>query len=124
MSEEITNNMVWVDAIKWQSGSNKMEKSFWLDRFEVTQIEYFAVTENKPSFFKGEDHQVEKVTWCDPKMFCEKIVKRLTMEGEWEKEIRAGILSSFYWKNENPDTYSWHKGNAYKKTHPVGSKKP
>jgi formylglycine-generating enzyme len=54
----------------------------------------------------------------------EKTGKRLPTEREWDKAIRAGNLSSFFWKNENPDTYSWHKGNADKKTHPVGSKKP
>jgi hypothetical protein len=37
MSEEITNNMVWIDADKWHIRSHTMGKSFWLDRFEVTQ---------------------------------------------------------------------------------------
>jgi hypothetical protein len=32
-----------------------------------------------------------------------------------KKAARAGSSSSFYWGNENPDTYSWHKGNADKK---------
>jgi formylglycine-generating enzyme required for sulfatase activity len=36
------------------------------------------------------------------------------MEGEWKKAARAGSSSSFYWGNENPDAYSWHKGNADK----------
>ncbi len=121
---EITQNMVWVDSDKWQVKLHKMQKSFWMDRFEVTQKEYFAVMGNNPSFFKGENHPVEKVTWYDAKMFCEKRGKRLPMEGEWEKAARAGSSSSFFWKNENPDAFAWHKGNAYKKTHPVGSKKP
>jgi len=95
-----------------------------MDRFEVTQKEFFAVMGNNPSFFKGEDHPVEKVTWYDANMFCEKTGKRLPMEGEWEKAARAGSSSSFHWKDEDPDAYSWHKGNANKQTHPVGSKKP
>lgn len=123
-SKEITKNMVWVDSDKWQLKSSKIQKSFWIDRYEVTQKEYFVVMGNNPSFFKGDDNPVEKVTWNDAKMFCEKMGKRLPMEGEWEKAARAGSSSSFYWKNENPDVYSWHKGNANKKTHPVGSKKP
>jgi formylglycine-generating enzyme len=123
-SEKITKNMVWVDSGKWQFESQKMQKSFWIDRFEVTQKEFFAVMGNNQSFFKGDDHPVEKVTWYDAKIFCEKMGKRLPIEGEWEKAVRAGSSSSFYWGNENPDAYSWHKGNANKKTHPVGSKKP
>lgn len=124
MPEEVTRNMVWVDSDKWNFESSKKQKSFWVDRFEVTQKEFFEVMGNNPSFFKGTDHPVEKVTWYDAKTFCEKTGKRLPKEGEWEKAARAGRSSSFYWGNENPNAYSWHKGNANKKTHPVGSKKP
>lgn len=124
ISEEITNNRVWVDSDKWQIKHHKKQKPFWIDRFEVTQKEFFAVMGNNPAFFKGADHPVEKVTWYDAKMYCEKTGKRLPMEEEWEKAARAGSSSSFYWGDDNPDDYSWHKGNADKKTHPVGSKKP
>jgi eukaryotic-like serine/threonine-protein kinase len=58
--------------------------------------------ENNPSFFKGEEHPVEKMTWFDAKLFCEKIGKPLPMEGGWGKAIRTVNLSSFYWKNKNP----------------------
>jgi formylglycine-generating enzyme len=122
--QEITKNMVWVDSDKWRTESHKIQKSFWMDQFEVTQKDFYAVMGSNPSFFKGEDHPVEKVTWYDAKKFCEKMGKRLPMEGEWEKAVRAGSSSSFYWGNKNPDAHSWHKGNADKKTHPVGSKKP
>jgi len=37
------------------------------------------------------------------------------MEGEWKKAARAVSSSSFYWRNENPDAYFWHKSNAAKK---------
>ena len=59
--EKITRNMVWVDSEKWQLESRKIQNSFWMDRFEVTQKEFFAVMGNNSSFFKGEDHPVEKV---------------------------------------------------------------
>jgi hypothetical protein len=39
--------------------SHKMEKSFWIDRFEVTQKKYFAVMGNNRSFFKGNQHLLE-----------------------------------------------------------------
>ena len=93
MSEEITNNMVWVDAIKWQSGSNKMEKSFWLDRFEVTQKEYFAVMVNNPSFFKGENHPVEKVTWYEAIMFMRKPVSDCRRKGNG---IKRYVLETYH----------------------------
>jgi hypothetical protein len=52
MSEKITNNMVWVGADKWKIRSHKIEKSFWLDRFELTQKEHFAVMVNN-FFLRG-----------------------------------------------------------------------
>ncbi len=122
--EEITKNMVWVDSDKWKVERHKIQKSFWIDRFEVTQKEFMVVMGNNPSFFEGENHPVEKVTWYDAKMFCEKLGKRLPMEEEWEKAARAGSSSLFFWKNGKPDAFAWHKGNADKKTHAVGSKKP
>ena len=54
-------NMVWLGSEKWQLESRKIQNSFWMDRFEVTQKEFFAVMGNNSSFFKGEDHPVEKV---------------------------------------------------------------
>ena len=86
-----------------------------MDRFEVTEKEFFAVMGNNSSFFKGEDHPVEKVTWYDAKIFYEKTDKLLPMEGDWGKAVRAGSSSSFYWGNENPDAYSWHTEYADKK---------
>ena len=76
-----------------------------------------------PSYFKGEDLPVEKVTWYDAKMYCEKSGKRLPEEWEWEKAVRADTSSAFYWRDGSPDLYARHKGNANKKTHPVGLKK-
>jgi hypothetical protein len=60
--EKITRNMVWVDYEKWQLESRKIKNYFWMDRFEVTQKEFFSVMGNNSSFFKEEDHSVEKVT--------------------------------------------------------------
>jgi formylglycine-generating enzyme required for sulfatase activity len=42
--------------------SQNTKNSFWMDRFEVTQKEFFAVMGNISLFYKGEDHPVEKVT--------------------------------------------------------------
>ena len=77
-----------------------------MDRFEVTQKEFFAVMGNISLFYKGEDHPVEKVTQYDAKIFCKKKVKLLPMEGECEKAARAGSSSSFYLGYENHDAYS------------------
>ena len=97
---------------------------FYIDRYEVTQAEYFKVMHANPSFFRGQDRPVEKVTWNLAVAFCDKVGKRLPTEQEWERAIRAGTESSYYWGENHPDRYAWHKGNADKQTHVVGKKEP
>jgi formylglycine-generating enzyme len=97
---------------------------FYIDRYEVTQAEYLKVMHANPSFFQGLDRPVEKVTWNQAMAFCHKVGKQLPSEQEWEKAIRAGTASSFYWGENEPDRYAWHKGNADKRTHNVGEKQP
>ena len=82
--------MVRMDSDKWQIEPHKRQKSFWMDRFEVTKKEIFLVIENNPSFLRGDGHPVEKVTWYDAKIFCEKMGKRLPMEGEWGNAVHVG----------------------------------
>jgi formylglycine-generating enzyme required for sulfatase activity len=52
-----------------------------------------------------------------------KIGKRLLTGQKWESAIRAGTTSSYYWGNNNPNEYAWHKKNFGKQTHDVRSNK-
>ncbi|NIP99341.1 MAG: SUMF1/EgtB/PvdO family nonheme iron enzyme [Nitrospinaceae bacterium] len=97
---------------------------FYLDRTEVTQKDYEAVMGDNPSYFKGPDRPVEKVTWFDAREYCRRVDKRLPTEWEWEKAIRAGRDTRYFWGEAMDDAYAWYKGNADKQTHPVGRKKP
>ena len=97
---------------------------FYIDRYEVTQADYFKVMGANPSFFRGQNRPVEKVTWNQAVAFCDKVGKRLPTEQEWERAIRAGTTSPYYWGKNQPDRYVWYKGNAAKKTHIVGKKEP
>ena len=97
---------------------------FYIDRYEVTQAEYLNVMLNNPSYFKSMDRPVEKVTWNQAVTFCEKVGKRLPTEIEWERAVRAGTNSFYYWGEQIPDRYAWYKGNANKQTHDVGEKQP
>lgn len=121
--------MVLVAQYEWEPEPLELKKmknleTFWIDRYEITQKEFSQVMNKNPSFFKGDDHPVEKVTWYMANEFCEKTDKRLPTEWEWEKAARAGSSSPFFWKDESPEAYAWHKGNANKKTQAVGLKKP
>ncbi|MBT3366780.1 MAG: formylglycine-generating enzyme family protein [Nitrospina sp.] len=117
------SNMVYIgesDAIK----TGKNVNGFYMDRYEVTQADYLKVMQSNPSFFQGMNRPVEKVTWNQAAAYCNKVGKRLPTEQEWEKAIRAGTTSLYFWGEDQPDHYAWHKGNADKKTHDVGKKMP
>lgn len=112
----------------------KIEKEFYLGKYEVTQKQYQAIMGNNPSYFKGENRPVEKVSWNDAQEFIKKLNEkdggtkkyRLPTEAEWEYAAKAG--SSIKWsfgddKNEL-ENYAWYNKNSGNETHEVGQKKP
>jgi len=98
--------------------------AFYIDRHEVTQAEYKAVTGKNPSYFKSPQRPVEKVTWFDAKTYCEKTGKRLPTEWEWEKAAKAGTVTRYYWGDRMDGRFAWYRGNAGQQTHPVAQKQP
>ena len=84
-----------VDALKEMNVDN-----FCMDKYEVIQAKYERVIGENPSFYKGENHPVEHVTWYEAKAYCEKVGKRLPTEWEWEKAAKAGTTTKFYWGDE------------------------
>ena len=119
--------MVRIPAGTLALGKNNNKISinpFFIDQYEVTQEQYKKVMGENPSFFKGSNRPVEKVNWEQADTYCHKVGKRLPTEWEWEHAARAGTSSAYYWGDAMNDAYAWHKGNANKETHPVGTKKP
>ncbi len=120
--------------------------AFLMDRTEVTQKSYRAITGKNPSRFKGEGHPVQQVSWVDAIRYCnlrslregltpcydEKTLEcnfdangyRLPTEAEWEYACRAGTVTKFsFGDNESRlAKYGWYKENAGKTTHPVATK--
>ena len=122
-----------------------LTKRFYLGKYPVTQKEYQAVMGNNPSYFKGDNLPVEKVSWDDAKRFCSKLndLKRnelpagyrfdLPTEAQWEYACRAGMttalnnglnLTSKDGRCPHLDEVAWYGENSDRKTHPVGQKKP
>lgn len=120
--------------------------SFLLAQLPVTQAEYFAITHESPSVFKGNTLPVETVSWKDAITFCnllsakaglnpcysvgqaEDIIFdpqangfRLPTEAEWEYACKAGTTGIRYGEL---DSIAWYKGNSEKATHDVGLKEP
>ena len=117
--------------------------SFFMGKYPVTQAQWEAVasqTDMKvkidlnpdPSYFKGKNHPVERVSWDEAVEFCQRLSRltggnyRLPSEAEWEYACRAGTTTRFYFGDEvnQLEDYAWHGENSRGTTHPVGQKKP
>ncbi len=75
---------------------------FYLGKYAVTQAQWQAVMGNNPSYFRGANRPVERVSWHNCVEFCEKLsqktglIFRLPSEAEWEYACRAGTTTPFH----------------------------
>jgi formylglycine-generating enzyme required for sulfatase activity len=110
---------------------HKVELSgFKMSETPVTQAQYEAVMGKNPSHFKGPDRPVERISWDDAKVFCERLSKEtgkkftLPTEAEWEYACRAGTETNYYTGDEEDDLdrAGWYGKNSEIQTHEVKGK--
>ena len=75
---------------------------FFMSKYTITQDQYQAIMGNNPSYFKGGNRPVEKVSWHHATKFCQRLssktgkIYRLPSESQWEYACRAGTTTPFY----------------------------
>ena len=108
-------------------------KNFQMLNTEVTQKTYTSIMGSNPSYFKGENNPVERVSWYDAIYFCNKLSEKLDLTpvyavngktdvAAWEYAANGGQYYR-YSGSDNLDEVGWYKGNSGCKTHPVAQKK-
>ena len=102
---------------------------YYIGKYEVTQAEWEAVMGKNPSFFKGDNRPVEKVSWEDCQEFIRKLNSltglnfTLPTEAQWEYAARGGNKSRGYKYSGSNEigAVAWCN-NSGGETHPVGQK--
>ena len=114
----------------------RLTRGYWLGRTEVTQAQWRAVMDYVPlpSFFKGSERPVERVSWDLAMVFCSRLTEReraadrlpegyaytLPTEAQWEYACRAGTTGLHAGDIE---AMAWYDANSDEQTHPVAQKR-
>jgi formylglycine-generating enzyme required for sulfatase activity/uncharacterized caspase-like protein/uncharacterized protein YraI len=104
----------------------RINYSFAVGKFEVTQSQWRAVMGNYPSNFEGDARPGEMVNWNVAKAFVNRLSAktskdyRLLSEAEWEYVARAGTRTKYHWGN---DFNASEAANGFE-TEPVGRYAP
>jgi formylglycine-generating enzyme required for sulfatase activity len=90
--------------------------AFSMSKYLITQAQYDAILNERPSYFSGENRPVERVSWWDAMRFCRKLSAkieraiRLPSEAEWEYACRAYTDTPFYFgEGINLNLVNYHR---------------
>ena len=141
LNNEIVLDLINIPQGKFWMGSPELEqereipesprhsvkiKSFLLGKYPITQAQWWAVMNHNPSRFADFDviqskKPVERVSWFDCALFCEKLSQlvgrefRLPSEAEWEYACRGNTQTPFHYGSTISTNLANYNGeNVYK----------
>jgi formylglycine-generating enzyme required for sulfatase activity len=87
--------------------------TFAVGKFEISQAEWAAVMDSNPSYYKGENKPVDKISWFAAQDYLGNLNAKLKLvglsdryrlltESEWEYVARAGTTSKYFFGNSVP----------------------
>jgi formylglycine-generating enzyme required for sulfatase activity len=150
LADGIILEMVSIAAGKFQMGAPQDESEslederpqhivtlnpFCMGKYPITQAQWGVIAKLpkikrclkvEPSFFKGDNLPVERVSWHDAQEFCERISRetgrkyRLPSEAEWEYACRAQTSTPFHFGKiitSNLANYFEHNENIHTSYH-------
>ncbi|MBN2411717.1 formylglycine-generating enzyme family protein [candidate division KSB1 bacterium] len=106
-----------------------ISRPFYISVTEITQAQWMSIMEYNRSQFRGDNLPVEKISWKEAVLFCQKLSEkedrlyRLPTEAEWEYACCSGGTTRFV-SSEDFENIAWYANNSQKQTHPVGIKQP
>lgn len=148
-TSSVNDNFVRLDGGTFPMGSPDSERQrgkdeashevtlspFYVDAYEVTQVDYAAVMGENPSCFDGGRLPVENVTWYDAVEYCNRLSEtknltpaytiegktvrwdrsangyRLLTEAEWEYAARAGTDTIYHFGNQVHSDFANFEGS-------------
>ncbi|MDJ0517902.1 MAG: bifunctional serine/threonine-protein kinase/formylglycine-generating enzyme family protein [Trichodesmium sp. MO_231.B1] len=90
---------------------------FCMSKYPITQDQYLVIMGENPSYFKGGNRPVERVTWHNATEFCQRLsektrkIYRLPSQSQWEYACRAGTTTPFYFGETITSELANYNGN-------------
>lgn len=108
--------------------------SFFINRYEVSQDEWYVIMGENPSNQHRRNYPVDQVNWFNAQRFTQKLSQlsglpfRLPFEAEWEYAARGGLKTKnfIYAGSNNAEQVAWFREKYYNTyvSKETGTKKP